>query len=231
MFGVNWRDRKKKIMAMNEIFTEPTVDNVNQACKQFDAWKDNPDPALTELFAQCPKNSAAHSNQVMLKVVALNAFYSTQIPIYSNRVPTVYEVVRHIVDLDIDAELALGSVDLVHKIAYTTIHGKEKRFNYSFATKYCNWHRPEFYPIWDSRVDLYLWELRSRETGKPKGLRQFKRNELWRYPTFKKVVDEFKNHYHLTEFTFKQIDKFLYYEGIKLFEKAEHADTGSDEHI
>jgi hypothetical protein len=201
---------------MHDAFTEPTSENVRNSCSTFDGWKDNPDPALTELFKQYPKNTDLE--HVMLKVVALNAFYSTQIPIYSERIPTVYDVARHIVARKIDVELELGSEDLVHKIAYMTKE-KETRFNYSFATKYCNWHKPKFYPIWDSRVDAYLWELRNRETGKPEGLRQFKRKELWKYPTFKQVVRDFRTHFKLEAFTFKEIDKFLYCEGRRLFER------------
>jgi len=208
---------------MSELFTEPTKESVKIACAEFDQWRDNPDPALTELFHRYPNNSnLAH---VLLKVVALNACYATQIRRNSNLTPTVYDVARHIIQLDIDAKLALGSVDLVHEIAYTTVQDKKKRFNYSFATKYCSWHRHDSYPIWDSRVDLYLWTLRNREVGKTEGFRGFKRKELWRYPTFKNVVDEFRAHFQLGEFDYKQIDKFLYSEGTKLFQKDGQVET------
>lgn len=199
---------------MDGILTAPTAEDVRNAINEFNGWKDNPDPALTELFKLYPANT--NFDHVLLKVVALNALYSTLIRVNSKITPTVYDVARHIVGLDIDGKLALGSEDLVHKIAYTEIQGKETRFNYSFATKYCNWHQPDFFPIWDSRVDLYLWELRNRETGKPEGFRQFKHKELWRYPEFKKVVDDFKAHFRLEDFSFKLIDKFLFVEGGKL---------------
>jgi hypothetical protein len=209
------------MIAMSELFTEPTKENVEIARAEFDVWKDNPDPALTELFNRYPENTdPAH---VLLKVVALNACYATQIRVTSNLTPTVYDVARHVVGLNIDTNLDQGAEDLVRDIAYTTVQGKAKRFNYSFATKYCNWHRPHSYPIWDSRVDLYLWRLRNRETGKPEGFRQFKREELWRYPTFRQVVNDFKVHFRLEEFTFKQIDKFLFVEGGKLFASKENA--------
>lgn len=41
--------------------------------------------------------------------------------------------------------------DLIEKIANVEIGGKRRR-NYSFATKYCNFHRPNVYPIYDSLV-------------------------------------------------------------------------------
>jgi hypothetical protein len=131
-------------------------------------------------------------------------------------------VARHIVELGIDAKIGVGAEDVVHEIGYIEVSGKEKRFNYSFATKYCSWHRPDVYPIWDSRADLYLWKLRNHEKRKPKGFRQFKHEELWKYPTFNKVVHDFKAHFKLAEFTFKEIDKFLFVEGGKLFASREN---------
>jgi hypothetical protein len=203
---------------MSKAFTEPTVENVKSACAIFDTWKDNPDPALTELFTRYPKNT--DFVHVMLKVVTLNTLYSTMIRVYSDH-PTVYDVARHIVDLNIDTELDLHSVDLVYKIANTEEIakrlGKKKQLNYSFATKYCNWHRQDFYPIWDSRVDEYLWQLRNREKDKENGFREFKHEELWRYPEFKMVMDDFKAHFRLEDISFKMIDKFLFVEGGKLF--------------
>jgi hypothetical protein len=53
------------------------------------------------------------------------------------------------------------------------------------------------------------------------GLDQFKRDLLWDYPEFRKIVAEFRDRYGLGEFTFKQIDKFLYYEGGKLLDAKE----------
>ncbi|MGB7546695.1 MAG: hypothetical protein WBM14_03020 [Terracidiphilus sp.] len=212
---------------MNEPWTEPTVDNLRKACADFERENQTLEKALGELFKQFPDNlDPAH---VLLKVVTLNALYSTQIPLYSERIPTVWDVVDHIVELKIDADLGLGSEDLVHKIAYTEIQGKERRFNYSFATKYCSWHRPDSYPIWDSRADGYLWQLRNQEKGKQGGLRQFEHKELWRYPEFKKVVTEFRDHYGLQEFAFKQIDEFLWTEGSKLFERKDKRAANASE--
>jgi hypothetical protein len=196
---------------MNKPWTEPTPDSVRAACEEFDGWNDNPDPALKLLFEQFQENT--HFEPVFLKVVALNTAYSTQIRAVSNKTPTVYDVARHIVSLKIDDALRQGSMDLVEQIAnVTTKDGRHQR-NYSFATKYCSWHQHDFFPIYDSRVDEYLWQLRNREKGMPDGFRQFKRMELESYPTFKRVVVDFQTHFHLEEFSFKKIDKFLFVEG------------------
>jgi hypothetical protein len=200
---------------MEESWTEPTPENVRAACKEFDVWKDNPDPALSVLFTQFPKNT--NFEPIFLKVVALNSTYSTQIRAVSDRTPTVYDVARHIVTLRIDDSLHDGSVEIVERIASVTTEGNRHQYNYSFATKYCSWHQRKLFPIYDSRVDKYLWQLRNRQTGETDGFRQFKRVELWHYPTFKQIVSEFMTHFGLEEFSFKEIDKFLFIEGDKLF--------------
>jgi hypothetical protein len=172
----------------------------------------DPDRALTELFAQYPKND--NFVHVLLKVVALNALYSLRIRVYGDH-PTVYDVARHIVGQKIDPDLDLCLPELVHRISKID-KGKKTFYHYSFATKYCSFHRPESYPIWDSRVDEYLGRLRNQEKHKKDGFRQFKRLDLWNYPKFKKIVTEFRDHYGLQAFTYKQIDAFLYLEGGKL---------------
>jgi len=153
---------------------------------------------------------------VLLKVLTLNALYSTQIPLSSNRIPTVWEVVDHIVELKIDSDIDRGSQDLVYHIARIEIHDKKVHFNYSFATKYCSWHRQDLFPIYDSRVDEYLWYSQDHGWIDP-----FKREVLKIYKRFKETITEFQDKCGLGEFNFKQIDKFLYYEGGKLLKHEE----------
>lgn len=212
---------------MSEPWTEPTAENVKKACKQFVNEFNEPDSALFELFARYPKNT--DHKHVLLKVVALNALYSTMIRVYSTITPTVYEVANHIVAIgdEIDSGLEAGSPGLVLTISKISkkVNKDEKTFyNYSFATKYCSFHRPEHYPIYDSRVYEYLRRLRNRDKHIDGGFRQFKNEELWDYPLFKGIVDEFRITYGLQEFTYKEIDAFLYIEGGKFFETKEPAE-------
>jgi len=181
---------------------------VRNAIEEFNGWKDNPDPALTVLFTQYPENT--NPNHVMLKVVALNAFYSTKIPIYSDRIPTVYEVVRHIVGLNIDAPLTQGQENVVELIANVDVNGRHQR-NYSFATKYCNWHQQDVFPIYDSCVSGYLWHLKKHGFIEP-----FHRQDLDSYPKFKEIVKKFRDSFDEDCFNFKDIDKFLYVRGTNL---------------
>jgi len=210
---------------LDEAFTMPSADAVTTACGSFFGNdKYDPDSALTELFTKYPKND--NFDHVLLKVAALNTLYSTMIRVYGNH-PTVYDVTRHIVDMNIDPGLDLCLPKLVHKISMIEKDNKPY-YHYSFATKFCSFHRPESYPIWDSRVDEYLGQLRNREKHKESGFPQFKRKDLWNYPEFKKIVTEMRDHYGLQEFSFKQIDGFLFCEGGKLLEAKEKQKNRGD---
>jgi hypothetical protein len=101
---------------MLDNWTDPTSENVLSACIIFDGWADNPDPALSVLFERFPHNT--HKDHVLLKVAALNATYSTRIRAFSSKKPSLYDVARHIVSLNIDERLEAGDAALVEKIAY-----------------------------------------------------------------------------------------------------------------
>ena len=191
---------------MEEIVTKPSADDIRQADAEFDSENKILEEALQELFGQYPHNT--QPAQVLLKVTALNTLYSTHIPLYSARVPTIFDVTDHLVNLRIDSDLRLGSPELVARIAKIQVSNKAGRYYYSFATKYCNWHNPTSYPIFDSRVVQYLWHLRSHNC-----LGKFRQSDLWDYPKLRGIVEEFQEKNGLRNFTFKEIDKFLYLQG------------------
>jgi len=196
-------------MAMKMALRRPTAELVNAACDKFDLDNFVIEEALNELFNQYQGNGSLP--QVLLKVVSLNRLYSTQIL-------AVMDVARHIHQnaKEIDFGLPTGSPLVVETIGKVTIGitGKE-RYNYSFATKYCSWHNPTAYPIWDSRVDKYLWRLQKQDNFAP----FFKTNaDMWDYPKFVEVMTAFRKVYGLESFTFKETDKFLWSEQIPINE-------------
>src|SRR5271154_7451407 len=91
----------------------PTANKVLAACKRFDAENEMAESALATLFAQYPTNH--DRSHVLLKVVSLNALYSTQIFVFSEKVPNVLDVAQHIHDhaKDIDTALKAGSPEIV----------------------------------------------------------------------------------------------------------------------
>ncbi len=153
------------------------------------------DKAITRLIQAFPYNH--NLEDVLLKVVAINSLYATNI--YA-----VVEVAKRIHELQIDSALAQGSLELVSEIATVKLRGKIRR-NYSFASKYCSWHAPHIYPIYDSFVDRLLWAYQKQEN-----FATFKREELLQYARYREILDKFREHYSLTQFGYKDFDKFVW---------------------
>ena len=193
----------------------PSCTNVWAACEEFDREEAIIEAGLTELFTAYPQNTTPH--HVLLKVTTLNALYSSQILVYSPTRTDVRDMAEHICGNGhaIDAALANGLPEVVDEIARPEVTGKRAYQHFSFATKYCSWHRPECYPIWDSRVRAYLlWLQKERSFAK-----DFKVYGCWKYPAFLELITRFRKQYELDAFSFKQLDKFLYRAGYVLMEQ------------
>ncbi len=161
--------------------------------------------ALDKLFfSLCPENTEI--SDILLKVVALNDFYSTNIF-------SVYPVAKHILSLDIDTRLKVGDVSLVADIQKVTINGIERNF-YSFATKYCSHHKPLQYPIYDNYVNKILCYFRKQDR-----FTEFKAADLKNYAKFKRTLIDFRNYYGLEKFNLKEIDKYIWQLGKTYFPK------------
>lgn len=134
---------------------------------------------------------------VLLKVGILNSFYNTNIF-------KPFSVAERILNLDIDERLNKGDESLIKEIADNNISGKNKNF-YSFATKYCSMHNPECYPIYDSYIEWIL-----KLYNKQYNFHDFKIEELKDYGRFKEILSKFKEFFGLENFSFKEIDQFLW---------------------
>ncbi len=137
-----------------------------------------------------------------MKVIVLNRLYSTNI--YD-----VHTVAKHICDSDIDADLAAAAPKLVDRIAAVTFSTGKKLRLYSFATKYCAWHRPDVYEIYDRYVRDVLIEHQRHHNFSEK----FAADDLLNYDRFRSVIAAFRSHFGLEEHSRKDIDKFLWIEG------------------
>lgn len=178
----------------------PTPELLKAACQQFDSENTLVEQTLTELFERYPKND--NSRHVLLKVVAVNSLYRTNIL----ALETVAEHI-HANHAQIDHALSAGSPEVVDLIARIKVNGKLFNF-FSFATKYASWHNPTSYPIYDSHVDAYLWKLQGLDH-----FASFLHPDLWTYPKFLKIMTDFRSFHGLDNFSFKEIDKFLFLEG------------------
>jgi len=145
-----------------------------------------------------PDNTAVEN--VLLKVVVLNSLYGTGIL-------AVTRVAEHIRELEIDPLIQAGQPEAVELIGRVRI-GDKMRYNYSFATKYCSWHNRSAYSIYDRFVEQVLWDYRRQDR-----FSEFHRQDLLDYERFRQVVIDFRQHYRLTAFDLKDIDKFLWLAG------------------
>ena len=178
----------------------PTVLLVEAECKAFDLENWLAEEALGQLRAQFPLNTDIR--HVLLKVLVLNKLYGTMIPDIE-----VETVAKHIVGLGIDPLLAQGSLQAVALITDCP----NLRQYLSFASKFCSWHNPSAYPIWDGNVDASLWLYKKRYQ-----FAEFQRQDLGYYEKLVGIVDEFRNRFDLNDFTYRQIDKFLWRSGDRI---------------
>lgn len=202
---------------METALIAPTAELVRTACEDFERENSVTEKALADLFGAYPTNEDA--SHVLLKVAALNSLYAT-------RILAVLKMAQHIAGLgaELDAALAAGSPDAVEQIARIGIGEKDFTF-YSFATKYCNWHKPELYPIYDSRVDKYLWLLKKQ--GEFNAGIFVHRQDLGDYPRFCEIMIALRDQFGLGSFTFKQIDAFLWSQGEAIWAAAEEDETAA----
>ena len=170
-----------------------------------EGWARHDIEALDALFSAYPKNTCPW--QVLLKVTALNALYKT-------RIMNVYPVVETILGVGrkLDSLISRGdpaAVDLMKMVKFAK---RKKAMNFfSFASKYCHFHKPDKYPIYDQYVDAALRKLR-----RDKKL-SFKSDALNReaYAPFKSVIDTFIDTY-ATGCSYDAVDKFLWRKGKSL---------------
>ena len=192
---------------LSKSIIRPTPDFVERYISLFDQKGFNiTDKAITRLVKAFPHNHDLED--VLLKVVVINSLYATNI--YA-----INDVAKRICELRIDSKLEQGSLDLVDELAIVNVRGKTRR-NYSFASKYCSWHAPKIYPIYDSFVDQLLLAYQKQDK-----FTVFKREELRQYAHYREVLDKFREHYELMQFGYKDLDKFLWLYGRETFSSLE----------
>lgn len=164
------------------------------------------DVVLNKLFKSIhPQNTKF--DEVIVKVATLDSLYNTQLSKYRAAVP----VANHIIGIaDIDKRLQSGDVSVVDEIAQNRLpDGRDYRC-YSFATKYCSFHNPDAYPIYDSYVDKVL-KLFNKEDNYIEG-----RINNKKYHQYAECIRAFRKFYKLEDYSLKQLDKYLWQLGDEL---------------
>ena len=163
-----------------------------------------PENSLNRLFL---KTYLQNNNidEVLTKVSSLIKLYN--LVIFD---PVV--VAKHIVNLNIDQALLVGDLSVIKEIADVKMKSKRRIKFYSFATKYCSFHNPTVYPIYDSNVDKMLWYFRRKDK-----FSNFRREDMKLYVSYKSILSNFQKHYNLESLNLRQIDKYLFQAGKKYF--------------
>ena len=175
----------------------PTFELIDMYASQFDNDQNYtmPDQHLRELFETFPENTTL--SQIVWKVCAIDSLCSTQFGRVGNVAPL--RMARHILGKNVDRGLQSGDSQVVHEIE-TGLNRKD----YSFATKYCSWHRPDEYPIYDDNVGKILWKYQQQDQ-----FGNFCKNELRIFHRYKSIHQSFKTHYNLNTCPPRMLDKFL----------------------
>lgn len=170
---------------------------------------------------------------ITTKVVLLNSFYSTRID-NDMLIPLARQIMatrmdNKLIDYSTDNK-PVANCDLVNAIAYcrTPINNWEDKIDnrYSFASKYCSWHRPDLYPIVDSYAKgllIYLLDINLNDEEDereihfpynfPKGSQKkfsAKNKILSDYHDYYKAYMMFIEKYKLQDQKLKAIDEYLW---------------------
>jgi hypothetical protein len=177
---------------------EPTKEHINEVLNKYkEAYLSESDRTLSLIFRTFPKNNNRY--EILAKVSILNQLYSTNIF-------DPYTVAKHIHSLSIDKDLSNGVKNIVEKIANVKFKST-KRYLYSFATKYCSWHYPEKYFMYDRYVESILWEYKKQFK-----FYNYRRSEIKNYEKFSTVYTNFVHFFGLECFSKKNLDEFLWLE-------------------
>jgi len=185
---------------------EPSVEGIKKlvGVVEDDQKVSTQEQALTHLFTKTYPNND-DILEITIKVSALNTLYSTQLHKY------LFPVVNHLKNLSIDERLKNGDITLIDDIIQTPLEDGKIYRCYSFATKYCSFHRPDAYPIYDSYVDRVLVYLQARDKFAGDMVIDNKN-----YLSYVQAIKKFQAHYQLNNFSLKQIDKYLWQLGYEL---------------
>jgi len=165
------------------------------------------DEVLRPIFRERPENTSP--SDVLLKVVTLNSLYATS-------VYAVYRMADHVAanGEQLDAWLQAGddrAVDKIRHVPRLLTRNKIPRDFYSFATKYCHWHRPSLFPMYDRYVRDALQPLR-RSLDLP----IVEAERLRKTKTFRNVIDGTRAALNWTDSGYKSLDQALWILGQRL---------------
>ena len=118
-----------------------------------------------------------------------------------------HDMASNIVSLNIDHRLSTLDTQLVNEIAELGTADRNKYF-YTFATRYCNYHSPKAYPIYDKLSSeillLFFQKVKDQDLAD---------NTLLDYGQYKQAMEEFSKSFQVKGLDYWELDKFLWLYG------------------
>jgi hypothetical protein len=124
------------------------------------------------------------------------------------QLPDINDMIDHILKVNIDDRLERSDLALVEDIANITANGKPYHFLH-FASVYCNFHRPDVYPIYsEQHLDFYRQYIKANNL-------KLDPDKLNTYAVFSAALDDLitrlgvkgkMNYLHLRKFGWLYID-------------------------
>lgn len=140
----------------------------------------------------------ANPNNTNFKEVTLKLHQAFSDEAYG---PYAEDIAHHIINLKIDNKIASGDLSIVESIA--EIISKGKTWNLlGFASKYCNFHNINAFPIYNSQTLEVLKSFLS--ITKIEGL------DLNNYLDYSEALSQFRDFINATMLNYKELDKFIW---------------------
>ncbi len=178
------------------------LEKFDEYVKAFEDKYGKVDEALNKLFKKTyPKNTSFED--VVIKVLALDNYYSTNLKEEQIRIITNLIIQNQ----DIDKQLENGERCVVDYIGKTKPGVKNA---YVFASKYCSFHKPDKYIVFDKYSWMAMHDLFDKgiiKSNIPKY--GSKSMDFGAYKLYCGCMDELKKTYFLNE-CYKKIDEFLW---------------------
>lgn len=201
---------------------------IAKAIRDFDYSERYKEVVLTKLFEKYPNNTDYY--EILIKVTVLNSLYSAGLN--NNKGKKTIDVVtmaKHILlepRIDIwlkqdDEEVLFNAYRYIAE-EESCVRNKEYSKCYAFASKYCSWHRPEVFPIMDSKAKKNLYQFIINNdisvSSKSKVLTKLEKDDFHDYKIFWDLCKEFKEFIESSyerekEYNMKDIDKLLWQYG------------------
>lgn len=194
----------------NRITVKIPYPNRERVLKELAKWEKlkkypEQEEVLDKVFKKYKSND--DFDNILIKVSILNDFYSTHIL-------STYNMALHIYKIkNIDKRMKEGDPLLVERIAKLG-----NRRYYSFASKYCSFHNPNEYPIYDDFNSQMLRHFRN--DAKQDNIDfKFKNKDLKKYKLYKQIINKYRTVFDLEEFNYKNIDRYNWTLGKRKFAK------------